>query len=527
MENRKSQISHWQELGLLVTMFLILSLVRLPGIFFQSPHQDEYFTLLEVAGNWLPDWSREITTAGQAAQVINVSPSMQDVTDSLRTSDHPPLYYWTLLLWRRWLGYSLEIARGLSLLFSVGSAIGFYGLLRFAGLKYPWIIALVYGFSSQIVFWGQNTRNYSFANFFVISMAYFAYRAVEVSTSKVKRSVIYDLAMVVSAWIAFGSNYFALFSVIMILAWYGICVWKNNKWRVIYSFLFIFMVYMFAFPFIWQQYLFRGGAKSGYLGIRLQILEVIKANYSILYSPFFRSVPFMLFVWCIYSLLIILTFVFIVHRWETINRKFFLLIIVMTITPSLAISLVNFIFDKSLTHYRYLLMAGPGLTIALSYGLVSLLSIKRKTALVLLGILFLIQFTGINWGVEKMPRFKGSHYRSLAKMINGSSEDPLVVVGSQVGRGHPVVLFDELDIHTDVLKLSVGHDPYAVLEQVYGYEMIWFIPATQRGTGQVDQEFLRLLRMEGDFDESEVLVGEETHYIDSRWFERVLWFRTP
>jgi hypothetical protein len=168
---------------------------------------------------------------------------------------------------------------------------------------------------------------------------------------------------------------------------------------------------------------------------------------------------------------------------------------------------------------------GPGLAFFLTYGLVLLFSVKRSLAVILVGVLFALQFTGINWGVEKMPRFKGSHYRTLAEMIEESSHDPLVIMGSQVGRGHPAVLFDELDPNTKILKLNEEHHPDAVLAEVSRYAVVWFVPATQRGTGQVDHEFLSLLRSQGQYQEAKVLVGAETHYVDSRWFERVLRFQ--
>jgi 4-amino-4-deoxy-L-arabinose transferase-like glycosyltransferase len=346
--------SLWREMGVLIAIASVLVIVRLPGIFAQAPHQDEYFTLLEVAGNWNPVWSDEITTAGQAARVLKESTTLKNVTASLRTSVHPPLYYWGLSLWRGWFGYSIEVARGLSLLFSVGAALGFYGLLRAADLKYPWIPTLAYGLSSQAVFWGQNARDYAFASFFVLSAAYFAYRAVQTAAKESKRRVTltYDLALILSLGLAFASNYFAIFSTAVIFLLYGIYVGLRDIWRVVRSTLLAFLVHVPLLPFVWHQYRIRGGVFSGFPGIYHQIIEMVKANYSVMYSPFFRSVPFMLFVWVVFTSFFVLTVVMLIRRWHSINHKLLGLLGGLSLSPSVGIILVDILFNKNLTQYR-------------------------------------------------------------------------------------------------------------------------------------------------------------------------------
>jgi hypothetical protein len=82
---------------------------------------------------------------------------------------HPPLYFWALALWRMALGGSLEVARSLSAIFTVGTLALLYRYARNVGLKWPWIPVVIYAASAVGLRYAYNARPYAMASFLIVA----------------------------------------------------------------------------------------------------------------------------------------------------------------------------------------------------------------------------------------------------------------------------------------------------------------------------------------------------------------------
>ena len=83
---------------------------------------DEQYTLFLTAGTARPVWPATVFPAGMAASIQAGHTTFAAIARDLRTTDvHPPLYFWTVSLWRRVFGPGLFAARMLSVLCGIVS----------------------------------------------------------------------------------------------------------------------------------------------------------------------------------------------------------------------------------------------------------------------------------------------------------------------------------------------------------------------------------------------------------------------
>ncbi len=100
---------------LLVATMLLTTIAWLRGA-----EYDEQYTLFLTAGVARPVWGADVVTAGEVRALQSGRADFAVVARDLRAADvHPPLYFWTVALWRRLAGNSLFAARLASVLFSV------------------------------------------------------------------------------------------------------------------------------------------------------------------------------------------------------------------------------------------------------------------------------------------------------------------------------------------------------------------------------------------------------------------------
>jgi hypothetical protein len=123
---------------------------------------DEAITLLTTSGH------------GQFHSALGMSqfqPTMnlRKIAFELYDKDvHPPLYFWTLAIWRTVFGGSLEVARSLSALFTVGTLALLYRYARNVELKWPWIPAAIYAASAVGLRYAYNARPYAMVSFLIV-----------------------------------------------------------------------------------------------------------------------------------------------------------------------------------------------------------------------------------------------------------------------------------------------------------------------------------------------------------------------
>ncbi len=112
---------------------------------------DEGYTLLLAAGTPRPAWPSGVFTVGQAREVFSGHASLADIARALRTTDvHPPLYFWTVAVWRWVAGPSLFGVRLLSVLYGVVALALVGGIARRARIPPAGAVLLTiacYGFA--------------------------------------------------------------------------------------------------------------------------------------------------------------------------------------------------------------------------------------------------------------------------------------------------------------------------------------------------------------------------------------------
>jgi hypothetical protein len=100
-----------------LALLLLAALVLTSAAWLRSAEYDEQYTLFVTAGTPRPNWPATVFPAGDVALVQAGHATLGGIARDLRATDvHPPLYFWTVSLWRLVFGPSLFAARMLSVL---------------------------------------------------------------------------------------------------------------------------------------------------------------------------------------------------------------------------------------------------------------------------------------------------------------------------------------------------------------------------------------------------------------------------
>jgi len=480
-------------------MLALLAIVRLPGLFSRAIWYDEAITLLEMAGHASPSWpADEPKPAYVAKKQFEGLPTLSKITDQLiKTDIHPPVYYWCLSMWRQCFGSSLEAARSFSLICSLGTILIFYLLLREGQIRYPLIPAFIFGLSTSSVHYAHEARSYSLALFFITSGAFFAFLADRISDRDKNCAGLYSLFMAIFCGLAFGTHYLALFPVAGILLWHLFNQWSKSTFLAIVPIILAGVIALIAiFPLL-SQIGQRPHQFTSFPGFYHTASMLILMNMHVFYSSMVGLSAFSWFWVCLVPILIGVSTAQLLKSWSTCNRKFIWLILLLAITPTFGLLLLDISFNKNLALCRYLVFSAPAISVVLSYGIINLISSKKRIGVLLLGTLLVFQLTGINWGKESVPIYEGSNMRSIAKAIKKfSSSSHLVVIGAGYGRGHPGTVIYELDPETKILLLNKNTHMKDLIDQVVNYEDVWLIRDhyANRIAVDIDKKFLNSLK---------------------------------
>jgi 4-amino-4-deoxy-L-arabinose transferase-like glycosyltransferase len=138
---------------------------------------DEGYTLLLAAGTPRPAWPAGIFTAAEARAVFAGHAGLADIARELRATDvHPPLYFWTVAVWRWLVGPSLFGVRLLSVLYGVLALALVGGVARLARIPPAGAILLTvgcYGFA----YTGAIARDFALAQALSLAGVWLALRA--------------------------------------------------------------------------------------------------------------------------------------------------------------------------------------------------------------------------------------------------------------------------------------------------------------------------------------------------------------
>jgi uncharacterized membrane protein len=106
----------------ILSVLLVAALLLVAVAWLRSAEYDEQYTLFLTGGVARPIWGSDAITAGDVRALQSGRAGFSAIARDLRATDvHPPLYFWTVSLWRGLIGNSLFAARLASVLFSVAT----------------------------------------------------------------------------------------------------------------------------------------------------------------------------------------------------------------------------------------------------------------------------------------------------------------------------------------------------------------------------------------------------------------------
>jgi hypothetical protein len=463
------------EIALLMAVLALSAAVRLPGLVSRATWADEGISMLQTSATPWPSWPRTPTPAGSVKHVYSGMAPLVTITEDLRRSDiHPPVYYYSLALWRRWLGFSIETARLLSLLYSVGTVLALYLLLRAGGMERRLVPTVVYAMSTCAVFFGSTARDYALASLLITLASLFGYLACKAVHYSRAHTAAYSVAMALCCGLAFQTHYFSLFPVGAILGWYFINLWRGFRTVAIASPLLSISIGLVGVPTLMTQLGARPTQNVGFPGWAIEAKMLLRANLAVLWDPMYNNRVLQLIAVVGIPALIGVTMYHIVSHRRGMNRKLWALLLALGAAPSLGLLVLDPLFNKQNTYSVYLLFAGAALAVIVSYPITIVESPWLRLG-AFLGVVAMAM-DGINWGFEEGPVFPPQvSIRSLARAVKASaSRSAIVVIDEGSGRAPASVVY-ELDPQTLMLCFGRGSDPEKLWAEVRRYQDVWLV----------------------------------------------------
>ncbi len=492
-------------------LVLIAVVVRLPGVFNRAIWYDEAITLLETAGNAVPVWSAQPTPAASQKKLLVGSPTLGEVVSGLRETDvHPPVYYGLLSLWRRIAGNSIEVARLFSVVWSTGSVILLYLLLQGFGFKRPFWPSLIYSLSSGAVHYGHEARNYSLALFLVMLATYLAYFFNKIDLNRRSHFWFFTVSIAACCGLAFLTNYLTIFPIAALLSWCFAWAPKHQRKYIIPAMSLSAVISLTGISTLLTQLGARPNQFQKALGFGDELMKIVDANFQMLWSPVTSSSGICWTVVGTVFVLLLLSTAYVKAAWRAIDKRLLTLMAGLAIAPSLGVLALDLLFSKSLGKSSYVLFGLPAIVVLLTLAVgdrsepvigKSRWSAANLARIVGFVVPFFIglQFSGINFDLERTPEFAGSTLRSLARRIEASSPSPVVVIGAGHGRGDPASVIYELGPDTTVCVVDNDSDLSRLSPELALFDEIWIVFAKGRKTAGVEQSLFEILKDGGDY----------------------------
>ncbi len=461
--------------ALLIGVLALTVAVRLPGVSGRAIWDDEAVSLLQVSGHPHPAWPRTPERAREATKLYLGTGTFAAIAEDLRQTDiHPPLYYWSLALWRWVMGFSIEAARGLSLLYSVGTVLALYMLLRVAQARRPLVPTVIYAVSTGAVFMGSIARNYALAMFLIVAAALCGYVAVDIMPRNRRRAAACAIAMSLFCGLAFHTHYLSLFPVAVIVGWFCLNSRRSSRALAIGAPLLTLLLGLVAAPALIRNQLHaRPDQNAGFPGWGSELSMMLKGNLGVLWDPSYNNrLLNPIAIIGVPALIGIAVYLAAGRRRED-DGKFWALLGGLAVAPSIGLLTLDVLFGKRSMYPLYLMFAGPPLVVILCHALVSLRSgWMRSAGVLIVATMFLL---GINWGFEEgsVIPYQGG-IRSLAQTVSRTrSASQIVVVDEGMGRTNPGAVIYELDPETLVVCFGRGTDFQKLWDNVSKYEDVW------------------------------------------------------
>jgi len=414
---------------------------------------DEGLTLLITSGHGTLEWRLGLAQ-------FKPTTNLTRILSQLYTYDvHPPLYFWTLAIWRSCFGASLEIARMLSAIFIMGALILMYRFALQTPFRWPVVPVVIYACSAAGVRYAYNARPYAMASFLVVLTLCLVQR-------KSKWAGI-------TAALCVATHYFAGLCVASVIAVACLLAMKlQRRWALLTSGSFVafclptgvlVLKHVGARPGQFPQFgslhrevdamlggALRSGLPSSSLGAWKYVL-ILGACLALLGG-----------VWGI------------VRRFGIVPLSYGLFLCCFLATAIAA----NKSIVKMPADY-YLGVSAPLFALLLWYAVCSvpLVAGPLTGVIVMIGV---ITFT---------PMMAPRDYRKLMNDIRADCDHCVVVVSAGSGAAVPAcVLYEGKGL--DIRLLHTGESPGQAVEGVGKDHIIYFIPAEENSSARTEEEFL-------------------------------------
>ena len=496
-------ISRRRELGLILLLMALALVVRLPGVFSRSLWYDEAISLLETSGHSRPTWPDRPTPAAAAKANLVGTASLSEVFADLKRFDtHPPVYFLTLSGWRQGLGFSIEAARGLSMVFSLISVLLLYALLRMAAFEHPFGATLFYALATGAVHHGHEARPYAMAEALILTSCLFGFWAWNQDESHTGRALVGAALMAISAGAAFGTDYLALFPVGALMIWFLWANWSRNRLVGLAGSVLTIAIGGLVLPVLRAQLESRAHQFSGFVGPFAEMrallgmnaqeigiaLSVSGTDATTLRIGFSNWVP----VLAVLGLALLSGF-FLRRQDFRSARHFWVLMVALAAAPTVGLGLMDLALDKELHEPRYLAFAVPALAVLLSYGALNAAKQRQRWATILFVGMLAVQVARVNWGFDRCVKDQtGSITRSLVEIVEGvEAPSQLVAVAAGFGQGDPAVWAYELGAATPMLVFDPTLDPRRLQSYLESPVDLWIAFSSDKATLPMEQALVQ------------------------------------
>jgi hypothetical protein len=318
----------------------------------RTPEYDEAYSLFLTAGHARPAWPAGVFTAGSVRGLFSGQAGFAAIATNLKSLDvHPPLYFWTLEIWRRCAGPSWFAARMLSVSFSV-AALALVG--RIAALTARPVLPsmaltlLSYGFA----YTGILARNFALAQ--VLALLGVALLLSGTQHGARDRALPGGLALGAASF----TNYLTSFIGAAMLLWLALRRDRRPMLAPAAAGFGLFLV-LFDLPFFLAQHAARPGQFAPFSWHHAALLLVRDAGAALfgglpLYAgaaaPLVALLLLLLFATCLTA------------AWEQDSSPFALL----AAAPPVGLLLLGLVFDSTPIEIRYLAFSLPFLALFLA-----------------------------------------------------------------------------------------------------------------------------------------------------------------
>jgi 4-amino-4-deoxy-L-arabinose transferase-like glycosyltransferase len=423
---------------------------------------DEAVTMLTTSRHAVPDWSIGMQQFKPSADLFKI------FSDLYNHDVHPPLYFWTLAIWRVLFGGSLEVARALSALFVLATLALLYRYAIEMGIRWPSVPVVIFALSAAAMRYAYNARPYAMATFLIVLTLYLAHR-------KSKWTGICAVSCV-------ATHYFAAFCVGPILAIECLLYWKTDRRWVLWTGLSFATICAPLTVLVAHHMRLSGHQYYGFGSFPTEVHALLKgAVEGALPSPelwpYWRH-------WRHWNLALYVAALFVIAGgiFSVRGKQF---------TPSFgyitflcAFLLTAIATNKSIMEMPneyYLGIGVPLLVLLISYGV---------NAIPLASPLLAIALIAGTVTSTATPMGATPDYRSMVRQIRSECDHCAVLVGLGWGRAIPACVLYEAN-GQDVYQLQATDTPDEVVQRIGTRRPIYLIPANEGFTIEIEKQLVR------------------------------------